>query len=236
MRTNLVSYWDHTEQERAALSDAEMVALETLELMENGIIVPAEPTYEPIETVEIKKRTLHELLYNDSKYNRIDVKFEDITDAETVAEILRRGYTTGTHGYTDCDVATPVESITIAAIEVAEKDCVIHAKEALTENKSRKSRNSKLKTEYEKAITKRTEALNSMHSDRWSQREELARFKKMHETWLAYLETCDGNVNIAHRFLLKAYTSEDIEQMNLWMGTSVPTEIVEQDKEGTDAN
>lgn len=226
------SYWDHTEQERAVLTEEQMEALSKFELMEAGVVVPAVPEYEKIEVVEIPKRDVYQIVVGTFGHDRVGVLFEAVADAEAVAALLRNGVTLDHDHKTDTDSVIPVGEIKVGTKQVARKQEIMKVHDILTENKVRKERNSHLRSEYSEMTTKKSETLSNMRDD-WYQRQAVMRkCKKMQTVWEDYLKTCEGQEVMAMKFFRKAYDNEDIETMNDWLGLHLPIIKKPEDKDG----
>lgn len=213
------SYWDHSEQERAALSDEQMTALEKFELMEAGIVIPAAPEYEEIIEVTIPKVTLFKISYN-GKYSQTDLAahFDTAEQAQKVAELLLDAFVIDTDYKTGANVKKQITDITVGTMQVADGIAVTKSHALLVENKDKKERNSTLRNEYGTAQKKQAETLSNMRNDRYEQLGVLRRCQKMQAIWEDYLETCGGDETTAMKFFQKAYNDEAIKEMNEWLG------------------
>ena len=227
------SYWDHSEQERSVLTQDQFDALTKLELMEAGVVVPATPAYEDITDVKIPKKDVYQIAIGPYGHERVGILFEEAGQAEAVAVLLRDGVTLDHDHKTDTDSVIPVEEIKVGTKQVARKRDIMKVHDTLTENKARKERNNRLKSEYSKMHTERRETLSKMSDDWYENQQILAKCKKMQTVWEDYLKTCEGQEVTAIRFFQKAYDTEDIETMNEWLGLHLP--IIKTPEEAEDA-
>jgi len=223
------SYWDLTEKERAELTD--LSAYEKIELMEQGIIVPAEPEYEKVLEVDVPTHKVYRLTYN-SRYNSLPIHFNDLIQAEEVAAALRGGMTLESDYNTGKSFVRTVEEISITTQDVCEECDINRSRSALAEAKAAKNRNKNLRAEYRKACEKQSETLSEMRDDWYKCQGTLRRMQKIRAVWEDYLETCGGDRDVALKFLRKAYDLEEIEQMRGWLDVNVPLvkEAVDEDQ------
>lgn len=211
-------YWDLSEKQRAELTQEEVQAYLTVELMEKGVIRIDEPEYLPVEEVAGPDVLVYRLK---AGWRKSDIAFRT---AEEAANAIKGAFVISDHyvsGHTTQHVSEETE-IEIEASTIYSLDSFTKNKILIDRNKSAEAANKKLRDDYAVAIRAQDEALNGLWDD-WNECRGKDRVnKRIVETFNQYVKNCKGQSDIARVFLEKAYTAEQIDEAFVWCNLSEP--------------
>lgn len=224
------TYWDHTEKERANLTLDQVEKLCKFELMGEGVTVVAHPG-EPPAKPEIKdpKITVHGVVFKGSSYHTLEVWFH--TREEAIAfSAMKPVRVDG-----DYRLGEKYESIDTYETQSFKEKEVYNVIDGDAFNAATKQYSAE-KDSYEKALKKWKEdkdAANKCCEGLWDdyteQRDKLRDAQAVLSRWQEYVESCDGDTEIAARFLRKAYTAEQIALANDWCDSRIPMLLAAQE-------
>jgi hypothetical protein len=222
------TYWDYNESERANLTYEEVQSLQKFELMSAGILTPEPPTFQDETPPPVPTQKFYQVTHVDGVYStpkNFGTIFRTMEDAE--AFIALRPAVVESNWQFSGNYFKEVSGLQVQVVELpTEADQVAH-KPRLIELKSIVESNKKLKDEYSTACKAVTDACVSMWDDYRTVTSKQHRYKKIVDTFNAYVNECDGNEEIAMRFLLKATDRETIEESFEWFGEVAPLPALE---------
>lgn len=207
-------YWNLSNKERAALTNDDMAAYEKIELMETGIVATMPPEYEPEPEITVPTHQIHKIVYDGC--NTLNIYFRDLTQAEEAAAALRGGLLVYEDYHTKTRTTKMITDVSIGVEDVHDESDVAKIRKALIEAKDVKSRNAAARSKYQNACSKSEDALSKMRNDRYKCRDIMLQMTHIGEVWQDYLETCNGDRDVARKFLEKAYSVEDLEAAQEW--------------------
>lgn len=221
------TYFDFSEKERAAMSEAEVSALLDAELMVNGVLKVERPASHPVPDIPA--------LSQESWFGVGSVYFRTAEQAQRFLELEphEEGYESEV-GY-DIKFARPwasgwslTKEPTIQATTIYRREDVIANAKLLKQAKAAKDANEKAEREYAKAATAMNGVTDGVWSDWHRLGEKRERFARIFETFDSYTKMADGDESVALRFLQKAFPAEDINEASDWLGRSIhaPLEAV----------
>ncbi len=215
------TYWDLSEQERAALTGADVERFGDAELMIKGVLKVDAPKLEPVPAMPEPDVDVFAV---SAGYGKADVAFADAESARAFVALkpmVRSSMWTGNESIQYVDTAG-TEEWKISAERAHSKQLAELRKNEFVASKDVKARNERLTTEYEAALKAQQGALADMWSDWRECGVKASRMQKVAETFAMYERTADGDKNIAFRFLRKVFTNEEIIEATEWGLISIP--------------
>lgn len=211
-------YWDLSEKQRAELSQEEVAAFLTVELMEKGVVKVEEPEYLPVEEIPGPDLVVYRLKAGWRKSEIAYLSAEEAANASKNAVVLADHYASGN---TTNHVSEDKE-IEIEPQKVYSLDSFTRNKVMIDRNKAAEASNKQLRDDYATAIRAQDDAMNGLWDD-WNECRGKDRVnKRVVETYNQYLKNCKGQADIAFVFLSKAYTVEQIREAFAWCGIPSP--------------
>lgn len=210
MATTAKRYWDHTEQERAHLTEEQVRALLGYELMEKGVLAVEPLKLEEVQPVTLPTRRFY-VLHEANGYGGttdLGFAFESIEEAETLRRLLRF---VRASGWNETTRVRPVRATQLVAEDLPDDDAVTAAKAALDENRRREQANAEAKRKHEEACKKVADATAGVWSDWCACREAEAQRQKIRDTFAEYRRMTGGDAHLARAFLAKAFPADEIE-------------------------
>lgn len=202
-------YWDHSEAERAALTEEQVKGLLAYELMEKGVLAVAPMTLAEVTEVEVPKRRVFALLEANGygSGTHLGIAFETIENAEacrrSIGFIREQEWSAGAK-------VRPARNLQIVAEDVPMESDVAARKSALEEKARRERANAEEVRRYEADCKKASDATSNIWADWMECRKAEARHEKIRQTLADYLTMTDGNADLARAFLAKAFPVEEI--------------------------
>lgn len=215
-------YWDLSEKDRSELTQEQVESLLTVELMEKGVVKVEPPIKVQVEEISPPSLTLFcvKAGYRDPGCGYM--KAEDAAEAARNAVALDYDYIGGVH-YNKLGKGRDVE-ITPVQVYTPEELQLQRAK--IERNNAAKAANTKADEEYKAACKAVEDACSGVWDDWFEQRSTRSRYERIVKTYKEYLTTCDGNEEIAFKFLRKAYLDPEIALALEWFGVAVVAEAV----------
>jgi hypothetical protein len=106
----------------------------------------------------------------------------------------------------------PGEAASVVPMDLPTREAIDEFGEALRLAKAARSRNTKAREAYEKALRETEKAAADIVND-WHEAQRLeARYQHIRDTLAEYIKMADGNCDIAKTFLSKAFAPSDIEE------------------------
>ncbi len=229
----MTRYDDLSELKRMKLTNEQFEALCKLELMEAGVVIPATPEYEEVESVKVPCTTMHAVHYYGEYSNcELSVYFETAEQAMEVAAAIRGSSILNQDYKTNTRIPMLIRDVKVGIQSVHTEVDVAKIRARIIEDKEKKKRNVTLRNEYTKAVDSQDKILTSMRDDRYELQTRMQRYEKIKTVWEDYLATCNGDQGVALAFLEKAYNHSEIKKMNEWLGMSLPVtkEATDEDK------
>lgn len=212
-------YWDNTEAQRATMTEHQVEACLSIELMEKGVLKVDKPTY--LETEQIEPP--HTVLYVPTcGYSDASFGFRTPEDA---AKLIVNAVGLGSEyiGGQSFKTLDEKREIQIKAVPVYEKGEIQTSRAKIERNNAAAAENKKLADNYATATKAVSEAVEGIWDDWFACKRAAASNKKIVDTFAEYVATCDGNEAMAMKFLLKAYDEVTIRDAFEWFGKEVPT-------------
>lgn len=202
-------YWDHSEEERARLTEEEVKDLLAYELMEKGVLRVEAPKFEAVSAVEIPKTpvfTLSEATGYGSDLP-LGIGFDTLEQAEACRGAIR--YIREAQWNEPARIRAP-RALQIIAENLPSTRDFAARKALLDENTRRERVNAEAQKEYEAACKMVSDATSDVWSDWFACQKAEARHEKIRRTLAEYRLMTGGDETMARRFLDKAFPREDI--------------------------
>lgn len=222
--TNLRTYWDLSERDRAQLSREDVERYADVELMTKGVLRVEAPTLEPMPTVPDPDREVFTVSRSGS--GKPDFCFATAEQARAFVDLkpIHR-----THHYVDGMWIDYLEAETEWKISaeraVSEALATLHRNDFFRA-KEVKARNERVTEAYQKAVKDQQEALSSMWNDWHAQQRKARELKRVVDTLESYTATAEGDRSVAFRFLRKVFTDDQIIAAVEWFEFPVPAPFV----------
>jgi hypothetical protein len=211
------TYWDHTEQERAGMSEEDVRKLLDFELMEKGVLRVAAPVIEDLVDVDLPKKTLYVVKHGSGHYGteeKIGLFFSTLEQAQTFIDLKPM---IRLHDYdTSKEYAKTMREPSIIREEAANEQDVLDNRSMLTANKERKQRNAKATQDYEVAARAMEKTLEGVWADWHACKAKASEAQKVIDTLDEYKRLTGGNTELAKTFLAKAFTPERLVAAEEW--------------------
>jgi hypothetical protein len=215
-----ITYWELTNNERAVLTREEVEGFLRAELMEKGIVRPVAPVLKPVEVVDVKKDQVFGIEY-EGRYSyhkdTADLVFSTSAQAQAVLE-QNPMWVRDSDGGSDYKYATPLAGAVIKPLTVCAEQDIVNVQSRLKQAAENQNANDAAKHEYNEAMNVVEKATQGLWDDWYRQVGELEKCQRVKDVYAEYVLTCDGNENVAFKFLLKAYSIEQIAKANEWLG------------------
>lgn len=218
------TYWDHKEQERAAMTREEVERFLDAELMTKGVLKVAPPILDEVpEVPKAPITTFYRLSREGSSHlwgayrDLASYAFATIGDAEKfvamkVQEIKESGGIT---------YVEPLAKLAIGPVECVTTQDYLNIKSANDAAQAIRESNNQAEAKYTEASKKTQECLQGVWQD-WAEcREAQAAHQKVLDTLEEYKKMA-GDEETAVKFLRKAFTNEEITKAFAWFNREVP--------------
>lgn len=214
---------DYTQEELVALTDEEVEKIIKVTLADNGLIIPVCPTMPSLKEIQGPDTIVYTVAGIES-----DICFTKKEIAEDAANILRSNYSLLRRLQYDYNIggeykrvdpintsyhfARGIESIIVVEKRVYSQELYNRIHEDIEQNKKLEDQYDKLKETYDKQYEEAQEirdevwdAVNNARDKQYAKETKLNQFKE-------YLELADQNVDIAWKFMKKAYSVSQEEE------------------------
>lgn len=229
--SNVRTYWDLTEAERAALTRDDVAKFVDYELMQQGVVKPKPLALVDVPSVSLETKTFYEIDTYTTGFSL--VAFRTAEDARQFIALCPVAIEQDWQIGSDTKFATPLrENAKIASVELATRESVDAARAALKEAAAAKTENDRRRREHEEQTKKVEHALKGLWDDWHACVAKNGTMRRIVETFEEYKTITHGDLAIAARFLRKAFTIGLIREAEAWTqrkmtGLGEDTEIVE---------
>jgi hypothetical protein len=218
------TFQDHTDLEKANLTEEEVEGLLKYELMELGIVSPQPPTPLPDTGPELEEKVYYQPYLK--SYSGLDCVFATAKEAEAFLAmnplILDTGYPSYQNNVED---PTEFKVETIKAISKSDYESSKGLVEAASKNKKA---NKEAQEAYEAELSEASSAVGHIW-DEWSEcRKKKTKSQQIVDTYNQYLVDCDDNTEIALRFLGKAYSQNEIKDAYAFLEMISPFALTQE--------
>lgn len=225
------TYWDYSDIERAAFTDAQVTALLDVEMMEKGVLKPKPPQLEIINTPDnLGGKQQFFGVTGKGKYGSdetYDIVFASAELAQRFLELkpLKQDYDYEVGS--DFKFAMPISEASIKTVDLFEQETIMVAKSSLKKNKAGRDSNERLTSAYNKACTEANKVTNKVWEDWHCVRATQDELSRVVSTFKEYkkLASDDG---IALVFLGKIFDADTIQQAREWFPDEVPTPAISE--------
>lgn len=209
-------YFDYSEKERSEMTAETVDSLMARELMEAGVVAPKPPVLEDVPRFEATKTRVYRVKAGYSYLHGF--AFRTLEDAEAFTRLsvvdIESGYPS------DLTYFKHFDKLGIEPEDVLDQAEFVRVKETAEKAKSIKTANEKATSDYNAECKASRDITEGVWSDWRECREKAARIARIQRTFDEYLNLCDGQGALASRFLAKAYTAEQLQEADEWLGTS----------------
>jgi len=208
----MTTYWDLSEQERAALTADDVQRYVDAELMLKGVlkVKPLEIEPEPNMPVPVTKAFVVRFA---SKYGSMDsgVAFATLDAAQAFVALRPMNLASEYLESTSVPYTKPAIDSEIAEVPIFTEEAKNAVRADLKRGAAIKASNGKRREEYTKAVAAQESALSGLWEDWTTCREEEAKLRAVADTLKDYQRTA-GDDGIALSFLAKVYPAALIEE------------------------
>lgn len=216
------SYWDLSEQERAMLTDGQIEQYRKIQLMEEGVVeVPLPPEPETVDP-RLKSKRFYVMKYKGKHSYREETgfAFESMEKVEAFIALgplfIGSDYTCGD----EYQFAKEAVELQVVPKDLFDPTDVQRVKAILVANKGAREEYDAAKKEAVKNSQKADKVLDRLYED-WSLcKTKLRRLRQIVATFREYVKLAGDNppdnYYTAMRFLLKAFSREEIKESRDW--------------------
>lgn len=205
---------DLTDEELINLTDEEIEALVTVQLMHEGIVVPEAPVRPEREPDYSDLPTKTYVKIQGNGYGAVLLANAEDVEKLRGVRILRADYTRqrqGKYHYTAEETQWEIGSM-----EIYDRDDLAKRDAELVEVTARYDTYLADLKEYERAVEKKRKVVDDIYSTIYDARTRKAKADNIHATFEKYVGLADGDEHVAWRFLCKAYDSDEIDMLKAW--------------------
>ena len=203
-------YAEFTKLERANMSREEVKDLLKYELMDAGIVSVEKPPESTAKKPEIPTTTFYQPVLTAGYERSIDILFRSSSEAEEFLELcplyMEYNYNSGNNVFIE---PTHTTVRTVECVSKKQKEAMEPELKAYEEQIAEEKR---LTKEYDDYVKLSEGAVSHIWEDWHKKREALSCSMKITENWVEYVDTCNGDEDIAMKFFLKAYSRSEIEE------------------------
>lgn len=212
------TFHDYADLEKANLTEEEVEGLLKYELMEQGIVTPQPPTPLPEDEPELEEKTYYRPSLK--SYSGLDCVFATAAEAEKFMAlnplILDSGYPSYRN---NVEVPTEPKVEIVKAISKSDYESAKGQIEGAAENKRK---NKEAQEAYEEKLSAASASTNHIWTEWAEARSKKQVSQQMVDVYAQYLIDCDGNEEIALRFLGKAYSQNEIKDAYTFLEMDCP--------------
>lgn len=220
-------YWDHTEKERANLTQDQVTHLLDFELMEQGVPKVVKPELLPVEFPPMEKSKVWGI--KQGTWRQSDVAY---ATSEEAAKAISGGMWLTTE-YVGSEPVHTVshEELSIVAIDIIDRKLLINLKSQNDLASANKKSNESAMKVYNEAIQAVDKVLEGLWEDYRDMQAKDRRYKAIIDTYAQYKSMCDGNGNTARKFLVKAFGADEVNAALKWFELVDDTAVEESTDE-----
>jgi hypothetical protein len=214
------TYWSYEPKERSLLTDDDVRKLLDYELMEKGVAKVVAPEMLPVPAeVQVTKTVLFQI-QSAGKYGRQShaLLFATVEDAQKAMTLIvgeeDHDYESGSQ------YVRPITDKTVTTVELISAEEHARVSATLKERKQAMDANEKARAQFAKDSKAQQDVLDKVWQDWHEQREFRAKCQRVRDTREEYIRMCDGDAEIAEKFLAKLYRPDEIADANEWFGVA----------------
>lgn len=218
-------YWEYTEQERARMTDEQVISLLDVELMTKGVLKPTPPTLKEIPANPIGERVKYFGIAAKGKYGQnehLGVCFDSLEAAEKFIALKRivrdYEYEVGS----DYKYAKMIDSAVIEPEQLYTLDQINGVRSVLKQRKALTEENEKALREFNEASAKSEKITDGVWKDYYQLHAEMERLQGVITTYKDYLKLTSGDESLAVKFLGKAHSAPTIFAAMDWFPGEIP--------------
>ncbi len=220
------TYWDLSEQERAALTEEDMQRFIDAELMTKGVLKVKPLELEPVPTMPPPDAKVFAVRVKQSHgYGKdLGVAFTTLDAANKFVELrpMRIDHDWLGSGSGSIEFVAPPTDYEVAEVPIFSESMKDAMRAELKRAAVIRDANERRRTEHATAMRTQEEALRDMWSDWTACREAEAKLRAVAETFADYARTA-GDEAVAARFLAKVYPQDLIHEAAERFGFPVQT-------------
>lgn len=218
MRNQMVTYWDLSEQERAALIRDDVARFIDAELMLKGVL-KATPLVLLAETPPaLPARPLYVIDLGTGAYSSVDLAFQTEADARAVLAMGPLRVTSDHSLGSSTKYTKPIAAdATISAHDFPTAEDVEIAKVALREAHAAEGENQRRREAHERQTKAVDDALKGLWEDWHECTEKGTELRKVAATFGEYTKIANDN-EVAASFLRKVFDEDKIQEAEKWCG------------------
>lgn len=212
-------YFDYTERERSDMTESQVESLMAAELMAAGVLKVDRPELLPEEAPAIPGETMYGIKAGYYECRRFGFRTAD--DAATAMALmipLGSKYIGGR----DFPTEKGADALTIEPFLVYSLADITNSKSVTEKFAANKKQNEAALAEYAKACDAITKVTDNVWENWHSCRSMAARLLKVCATFAEYQRLCDENDETSLKFLLKAFTVDEVTAAIAWYPDRFP--------------
>jgi hypothetical protein len=195
------TYWELSEQERAALTREDVSRYLDAELMTKGVLKVSAPAYQAEPTIPAPTATVFEAVH-ETGYGGPSVAFSSVEAAQAFVAL---GPLSVDHDYkADVDSVSPYRSLVVRTRSVYSRDQVAARAVDMSRLKEVRDDNERRRVEYEASVKAQDRALDGLWADWHACRAKAERIAKLEATRAEYRKLA-GDAETAEIFLGKVF-------------------------------
>lgn len=221
------TYWDHTESERGRLTCEQVEGMLKFERMKEGIVVPPHPGEPPVLIAPAVERVeVFGVQIGDSRRERA-LWFRDREDAESVLAMSLVNVDHDAKLGADFPYLVDAEAKLLTKHACRNKDLDGLRDEAASRVAMLEAHKQRV-ADHNDAWGKSRDVCAAVWEDWNEQRDKAAKHARIRQTFEQYQADCEGDDNIAGRFLLKAFQPSEILAAFEYEGWDLPDAVSEK--------
>lgn len=215
------TYWDHTEAERAQMTEEQVRAFEAYELMDAGIVKATKP--EPITEIKPKVQT-HTVFTVKlrSGYHTLGVAFASPDQARNFIESGVLALYSDWDGKESVNTIRHLDGAKIEIQEAVSGESLDAVRAEWDRYKAAQRAYDAAEEAYEKCRDGEAQAVHAMWEDWHKQREWHGSLARVISTFREYTATA-GDATVAAKFLRKAFPESTITEASEVFGVEIPS-------------
>jgi len=200
---------DLTTAEKAALTEDQVRAYCTRELMEQGVLEPKAPELLDETEPTVPTQTFYQPGYDRGYRHGMDLVFDTVEQARQFIELQPRRIESSFP--IDTKYVNPMPGMTVKPVELATEQDFLELKAKLAEAAENKSANRKMREEFEKGQILANDTVSWIWEKYREAQAEVRHLENVMITFAEYLEITGGDQVAARKFLVKAYDEQTVQ-------------------------